>query len=297
MNENSKIELLGKLVSAKDMAVLLKDRKRGSISQSIQPQERDIYLSQGWQIDREFKHSIRVKKDKAFDVAFEDHVWSLLAQLGFDFMNRDRTLTLSYDPKESALSQQIDVFAKDEETILLVECKAAESHKRGDFKKELEAMKGKMDGLHRTLKALFPKKKHKVKFILATHNLTFSDEDAERLADIGGIHFNDENIEYFYRLLAQIGSATKFQFLGYIFEGRDIPEMDNLVPAVEGRMGGHRYYSFSLEPEKLLKIGYVLHRNKANVKLMPTYQRLIKKGRLAAIHQFVECVKLVIEFT
>ena len=30
-------------------------------------------------------------------------------------------------------------------------------------------------------------------------------------------------------------------------------------------MGGHTYYSFSIEPEKLLKIGYVLHKlqNKA----------------------------------
>ncbi|WP_303066832.1 DGQHR domain-containing protein [Alistipes indistinctus] len=54
-------------------------------------------------------------------------------------------------------------------------------------------------------------------------------------------------------------------------------------------MGGHTYYSFSIEPEKLLKIGYVLHRNKANKKMMPTYQRLlIKKTRLKAIQEFVE---------
>ena len=53
-------------------------------------------------------------------------------------------------------------------------------------------------------------------------------------------------------------------------------------------MGVHTYYSFSVEPEKLLKIGYVLHRNKANKKLMPTYQRLIKKSRLTAIQQFID---------
>src|SRR5690606_14039865 len=43
-----------------------------------------------------------------------------------------------------------------------------------------------------------------------------------------------------------------------------------------------------IEPEKLLKISFVLHRSKANVAMMPTYQRLIKKRRLAAIHDFVE---------
>ena len=53
-------------------------------------------------------------------------------------------------------------------------------------------------------------------------------------------------------------------------------------------MGGYTYYSFSIEPEKLLKIGYVLHRNKANRKLMPTYQRLIKKSRLKSVQDFVD---------
>lgn len=52
-------------------------------------------------------------------------------------------------------------------------------------------------------------------------------------------------------------------------------------------MGGHTYYSFSIEPEKLLKIGYVLHRSQANNSLMPTYQRLIKRKRLLEVRNFV----------
>lgn len=60
------------------------------------------------------------------------------------------------------------------------------------------------------------------------------------------------------------------------------------IPAIEGKMGGHTYYSFSVEPEKLLKIFFVLHRNKANENMMPTYQQLIKKARLKEIHTFIE---------
>ena len=52
-------------------------------------------------------------------------------------------------------------------------------------------------------------------------------------------------------------------------------------------MGNHIYYSFSIEPDKLLKIGYVLHRSKANRKMMPTYQRIIKKNRLKQIREFI----------
>ena len=43
-------------------------------------------------------------------------------------------------------TQQIDVFAKDDETIIIVECKSTkEENKRGDFKKDLEAYKGKIE--------------------------------------------------------------------------------------------------------------------------------------------------------
>ncbi|EKG8970688.1 DGQHR domain-containing protein, partial [Enterococcus faecalis] len=75
---------------------------------------------------------------------------------------------------------------------------------------------------------------------------------------------------------------------GYLFSGQKIPELNNKIPAIEGKMGGYKYYSFSIEPEKLLKIGYVLHRNNANNQMMPTYQRVIKKSRLESIQSFVD---------
>lgn len=64
--------------------------------------------------------------------------------------------------------------------------------------------------------------------------------------------------------------------------------MIETVPAIRGKMGGHTYYSFSIEPERLLKIGYVLHRSDANKTMMPTYQRVIKKSRLQQVREFVE---------
>ena len=89
-------------------------------------------------------------------------------------------------------------------------------------------------------------------------------------------------------MLNQIGIAARYQLLGSLFFDQEIPEMDNKIPAIRGKMGGHVYYSFSIEPEKLLKISYVLHRNKANTNMMPTYQRIIQKGRLDAINKFLE---------
>lgn len=288
MTENKKIELLGKLISEKDIAKQLRLRSKTYNTESIKQNQLDDYTTQGWQILKEFKTSISIKKNKPNDVEFEDRVWSLFASLGYKFLNKDRNFHLPYDKTDLNLTQQIDVFAKDDETIILVECKAGNENKRGDFKKELEAMAGKIDGIRKTIQSLFPNTKHKIKYILATRNYSISDEDLKRLDKIGGIHFNEENVDYFFSLFYQLGVSAKYQFLGNIFQGQEIPEMDSMVPAVEGKMGGHTYYSFSIEPEKLLKIGYVLHRNKANINMMPTYQRLIKKARLKSVLDFIE---------
>jgi DNA sulfur modification protein DndB len=288
MTENLRIELLGKLINEKEIGKQLKLRKRDCDYETIKVNQREEYIENGWELYKENKSSITMKKLKPNDIDFEDRVWALFALLGYQFMNRDRNFHLPYDKNNPTLTQQIDVFAKDEETLLIIECKASSQNKRGDFKKELEAMAGKIEGLRKSIQFLFPNVKHKVKFIFATRNYSLSPEDQDRLKNIGGIHFNEENIDYFYSLYSQLGVSAKYQLLGSLFDGQDIPEMNNLVPAVEGKMGGYTYYSFSIEPEKLLKIGYVLHRNKANINMMPTYQRLIKKTRLKSIYEFIE---------
>lgn len=183
------------------------------------------------------------------------------------------------------------MFAKDDETVILVECRTAIKDKIGDFKKELEAMKSKKAGIINSISALFPHAKPKFKYILATRKLAISELDESRLANIDGIHFSEEIIDYYYLLHSQIGIAARYQLLGNLFSGQAIPDMENRIPAIEGKMGGHTYYSFSIEPEKLLKICFVLHRNKANENMMPTYQRLIKKARLKEIHTFIDVEK------
>lgn len=288
MTENLKIEILGKLLGDKEIKKQYNVRNKSYLVESIKYEFLDEFISNGWSILKEFKTSVSIRKEKSNDVDFEDRVWCLFANLGYEFLNKDRKFNIPYDKNNHNLTQQIDVFAKDKETIILVECKAGNDNKRGDFKKELEAMSGKMEGIRKSIQALFPNVKPKIKYILATRNYSISNEDKERLNNIGGIHFTEESIDYFFSLYSQIGVSAKYQFLGNIFEGQEIPEMENMVPAVEGKMGGHTYYSFSIEPEKLLKIGYVLHRNKANINMMPTYQRLIKKSRLKSVHDFIE---------
>jgi DNA sulfur modification protein DndB len=290
MTEELKIKLMGKLISGSDISQQLRLRRADSYNESYINDSELLKekLSNGWEVKAKLKTKTKVYFPKPNDIGFEDKVWSLFALLGFKLMNKDRYFHIPYDKKNSNLTQQIDVFAKDDETVLLIECRSSTKDKVGDFKKELEAMKSKKQGIINSISALFPTTKPKFKYILATSRLSISEVDESRLSNIGGIHFSEEIIDYYYFLQSQIGIASRYQLLGTLFEGQEIPDMENKIPAIEGKMGGHTYYSFSIEPEKLLKIGFVLHRNKANENMMPTYQRLIKKTRLKEIHSFID---------
>ncbi|MCE4566109.1 DGQHR domain-containing protein [Maribellus sp. CM-23] len=288
MTEEQVKEFWEGMVPEKSLKSIIAKRKKPYIYESVPLELVEKFKTLGWEIDREYKTTVKMRKIKAFDMAFEDEVWSTIASLGFFYMNKDRNFRMPYsdDPK---LTQQVDVFAADNETILFIECKAANGEpKKGNFKETIEAIGGKKEGIHKAVKKLFPKSKYKLKFIFATKNYYLSEPDKERLNNFGILHFDEETVQYYQDLIKHLGLSARFQLLGNLFEGQEIPEIQNQVPAIEGKMGGHTYYSFSIEPEKLLKIAYVLHRNKANKKLMPTYQRLIKKPRLKAIQSFVE---------
>ncbi|WP_421802748.1 DGQHR domain-containing protein [Flagellimonas sp.] len=289
MDDDTRVKLLGSLVKDNELEKILRVKRRDYVLEDIPKDEEVIkgYISKGWIIQRELKNSFRMKGPKPHDILFEDKVWSVFAQLGFTHLNRDRTFALPYDKKNSELSKQIDVFAKDDESIIYVECKSSLNYGRGDFKKELESYQGIKRGLETSIKKMFPNNKPRIKFILATENKTLGDKDAERLANLGGTHLDEEAIEYYLKMFGQIGIAARYQLLGSLFAGNTIPDLNNQIPAIKGKMGNHIYYSFSIEPDKLLKIGYVLHRSKANRKMMPTYQRIIKKNRLKQIREFI----------
>lgn len=62
-----------------------------------------------------------MQRRKPMDMAFEDDVWALFARMGFSFLNKDRNFRLPYSNDEK-LTQQIDIFVADEETILIIDC-------------------------------------------------------------------------------------------------------------------------------------------------------------------------------
>ena len=73
-----------------------------------------------------------------------------------------------------------------------------------------------------------------------------------------------------------------------MFKDELISDKPITIPSLKGTMGGRNYYLFSIEPNTLLKIGFVLHRTKVNDSMAPTYQRLLVPKRLKGITKFID---------
>ncbi|MGH2902352.1 MAG: hypothetical protein ACRDK7_01975 [Solirubrobacteraceae bacterium] len=172
----------------------------------------------GWVVDRELKYKLKMRKEKAHDIAFEDRVWATLARLQFPRLNSGRSFRLRYGAAKNE-AQQVDVFAADDEVVLIVECKSTTSiGKPGQFKTEIEAITGKREGILKHLRHEYPQ--HKVKFLLATNNYTLSDAVQERVAAAHVFHIDEDAVEYYLTLAGHLGAAAKYQLLGALLDFR-----------------------------------------------------------------------------
>ena len=289
LNESKIDDLKKGLTSDSDFVSTYNTRKSVYAKEiSVKHKYVDQYLEDGWVKipKRKTKLTQRMGLPESPEDLFEDRLWCLFANMGYSRLNKTRDWVLPFG-KGSEETKQIDVFAVNDETIVFVECKHTDTKKNTSLKTELESYQKIMEGLIRCAKELFPDNERKTKFVLATENYTLSDPDRNRVNNLNGIYLSEENIEYFEKLYENIGSAARYQFAGYLFEGNSIPSLPNKVPAIRASMGGLTYYSFSIEPETLLKMSYVFHKTKANQGQMDSYQRLVKGSRLKSIQKFI----------
>ena len=231
------------------------------------------------------KTTMNLKKDSGSQ--FEDDIWCMFYKLGFRVMNADENLRIQWGPNKED-TQQLDVVAVGEDAIFVVECKATTTPRPGNFKKELNGMEQYKDGVADALKQIYGKKK-RVKFIFATRNYRFQEEgeDIQRMKQNGIFHLNDNSYNYITNLIKSYKEAVQYQFHALMFKDELINDDKIVIPALKGEMGGRTYYLFSIEPSKLLKVGFVLHRTKVNDSMAPTYQRLLVPSRLKGITKFI----------
>lgn len=292
---SDQLELPKMLVKDQEIAKLRKKRKSYHEQLSIHVSDIDDYISKGWTLDRKQKRKASVHRPKSQNQIFEDRVWCLFAEMGFSALNKDNKCEIEYTARDKEgnkkvhTKHQIDVIAIDDECVLVIECKSAEKERtKVTFKKDIESIMGYKKGVIDTIKTQLPETNgNKFLFMFATNNYDISTPDKERLQAQKIFHLDERTIEYYQELTRNLGHAAKYQFMAHVFEGEKIKNLNTDIPAIRGKMGGHTYYSFSIEPLTMLKISYVLHRNKTLDIHKPTYQRIIKRARLNEINSFI----------
>jgi DNA sulfur modification protein DndB len=263
---------------------------RPYVQKSVHPRLVELELQRGWELVKEGKVSVRLRKGKSIGSAFEDRVWSLLYRLGFDAMSGQGGAILRLAPNDKASPQnQIDVVAIDSELVLAIECKAAATFsKRNQFQEELAKLVQMRDRIIRATSTAFPQKqkRHTVLAYFAS-NIQISTPDRERAKTANVLLFDENDVEYYEKLANHVGPAAKFQLFADMLPGKSIAGLTIRVPAVKAKMGSHNCYSFPVSPEYLLKIAYVSHRSKGKASDIHTYQRMIARARLRKIREYI----------
>lgn len=284
------VEIEKKITSdASKLSRIYKAKKKDHYIISVDHNLVQDYEKDGWTIDKILKTKTRLTKVKSHSKKFEDEVWCQFYDLGFHTMNLDENLELpfSQDPKDK---KQIDIVAINDETAIIIECKSSERSKKApSYKDEFDLLGLRLDGFRKVLRQLTGKK-IRTKFIFATRNLRIDREsiDMERFFKTNSYLHNDSSFQYVDSLIKNYKNAASYQMMGLLFKNQLINEEKIEIPAVEGLMGGLKYYMFSIEPSILLKMGFILHRTKANEDEMPTYQRLLVPSRLKGITAFID---------
>ena len=243
--------------------------------------------AKGWEVDTALTKKVKLRKPKPAGAQFEDDVWCQFYKLGYNTLNEGTDFHIRWGENDHD-TQQLDVVAVDDESIIVVECKAAEEKGQSNsFKPIIENFTSHKDQIIRSLRDVFGNKK--VKFIFATRNYIFPENsvDIERLESAKFFIYNDNTYHYFDNLIKAYKGYVGYQFKGLLFNDEAISKTKFEIPALRGKMGKQTYYMFSIEPEKLLKIGYVLHRSRVRNLDAPTYQRMLVPSRLKGITKYI----------
>ncbi len=248
------------------------------------------FTQAGWTVHKRTQSHLWMKSKKHPEVLLEDRVWCLFYRMGYPRLSGSKFSVPLQGGSSGGDVKPISVMAIDDETAIVVECRARQHRGRKSLQKEIEefeACKKKISSAVRSssAKGFNPK----IVWMLATTNIICAEKDVER-AEAANIRIVTENeLQYFEAFVSHIGTAGRYQFLAEFLEGQEIPNLQNVrVPAVKGRFGAHTYYSFVVSARHLLKIAFVNHQALNHPDGRPAYQRMINKKRIGEIGAFIQ---------
>jgi DNA sulfur modification protein DndB len=263
-------------------------RRESCTYRSIHPADEAKEVAEGWEVHQRSKAATKLKRSKPHHQSLEDRFWHLCFKMGYPILSGPH-FSITYRRKDNSVAKkQIDVFAKDDETCLVVECKSRESRGRRDLQKEIHETEALQKALADSIRLQFPDgAKLKIIWMYVTQNIIWSEPDLDRARSTSIRVITENDLSYFETFAGHLGSAARHQFLAEFLVGQEIPGLRMKVPAVKGAFGPHKFYSFTISAKHLLKIAFVNHLALNHPGSRPAYQRMISRARIRTIREFI----------
>ncbi len=265
-------------------------RRDSYVYKIIHPADQQQYEDDGWEVHKGGNKKVRLKRLKLHNTLLEDQVWCLFYRMGYPHLGGNN-FTIRFKRRDGTLGEKkIDVFAKDDETVIVAECKSKEVRGRRSLQKDLHETESLQKYLADSIcKHYGHDFKPKIIWLYVTNNIIWSDPDIERASAINVRIVTENEFQYFDSFIRHMGPAGRFQFLSEFLQGQVIPGLSNeKVAAKRGSLGGHKFYSFITTPRVLLKIAFINHQALNHPDGRPAYQRMISPNRIKDIGKFIE---------
>jgi len=265
-------------------------RKDAFVVQGVHPADVPKYETDGWTVQREGSRKVRIKKPKNHDAMLEDQTWCLFYRMGYPELGGQKFKIRFTRQDGTEGEKQIDAFAKDDETVIVAECKARETRGKRSLQKDLHETDSLQKPFANSIRAHYGAGfKPKIIWMYITNNIIWSEPDLERAAAINVRVVTENEMQYFDSFIRHMGPAGRFQFLAEFLEGQEIPGLsDTKVPATRGTLGKNKFYSFVTTPRRLLKIAFVNHLALNHPDGRPAYQRMVARSRIKEIGGFIK---------
>ena len=281
--------IIGEICSnEKHLKRVASKRRKEYLIESVPNTQVETRQSQGWQIVRKGKTRTKVRKPKATDVFFEDKIWMIFYNLGFSFMNETRHCKLKFD----GYTKQIDVLARDEDNVFIVDCQYSASEGIINAKNKLEEYVGKRGDIVKAIQSQWGHDCGKIHLLVVISSQTKRQDDedyVEEKKDKNIYLWSMRDIKYIESLIGQIGHTAKFQLYSVIFAGRKQRALKKEYLALRSKIGGHLVYSFLIPAKALLNYAYVHHRKLTGiVEASQAYQRMLRSKKINEIRKFID---------
>jgi len=162
---------------------------------SLLKEKAALEVQDGWRIAKKNKRSYVLAQLKKTDEQLEDEVWCMMAKMGFTELSYGRNFQMNVG--KEVPSRQIDIFAKDEEVALIVECTQCEEPKTKSMMKLIEKLMAIRSGLYKSVTAYYGREADiKPRLVIATRNVVWRNVDLLKCQEADISILADDELDY-----------------------------------------------------------------------------------------------------